>query len=124
MQSVYEKPDGPLTLRIYASNPGSPCQGELYLDDGKSYAYQHGDYLRMKFACEITNNSLRLHIGAHDGSYPSWWKEIRAEVYGWKPEQKVVSLNGKTEPLSIQTSGTAAIFTIADDAKGVDVELK
>ncbi len=124
VQSVYEKPDGPLTLRIYASNPGSPCQGELYLDDGKSYAYQHGDYLRMKFACEITNNSLRLHIGAHDGSYPSWWKEIRAEVYGWKPEQKVVSLNGKTEPLSIQTSGTAAIFTIADDAKGVDVELK
>ena len=45
VQSVYEKPNGPLTLRLYASDAASdaPCQGELYSDDGKTYAYEKGN---------------------------------------------------------------------------------
>ena len=65
VQSVYEKPEGPLTLRIYT---GSSCEGALYLDDGKTYAYEHGEYLRMKFACRITDEGLEVSISAHDGS--------------------------------------------------------
>jgi alpha-glucosidase len=79
-QSTNETPKGPLTLRIYA---GEPCRGQLYLDDGKSYAFEHGGYLRVKFTCQVASDGLHLHIGEHEGTYPAWWKQIKADVYGW-----------------------------------------
>jgi len=126
VQSVNEKPQGPLTLRIYASAPNSdaPCQGELYLDDGLTYAYQHGEYLRTKFSCEISNDGFRLRIGAHEGSYPAWWNEIRAEIYGWAAKQNQASVNGNVQQLSIEHSAAATVFIFRDDGKGVDVELQ
>ena len=87
VQSTNETPQGPLTLRVYV---GKQCSGDLYLDDGKSYTFEHGDSLRMHFACEITQDGLNLSIGSHQGTYPAWWKEIRTEVYGWTPKQNSV----------------------------------
>lgn len=125
VQSVYEKPNGPLTLRIYAPEPGSetPCRGQLYLDDGKSYAYQHGEYLRMSFSCQVTNEGFRLHIDKRAGSYPAWWKEIRAELYGWTPKGNQSSLNGHALS-SLEHTAVATIFTFPDDGKAFDIELK
>ena len=36
-QSTEETPVGPLTLRVYA---GENCHGDLYQDDGKSFAFR------------------------------------------------------------------------------------
>jgi alpha-glucosidase len=126
VQSVSETPKGPLTLRIYAgsTDAAAPCQGELYLDDGETYAYQQGKYLRTRFTCQVTADGFRLHVGEHEGSYPAWWKEIRAEIYGWRPKQNQASINGKTEPLSVDPSTAAIVFTLNDTARGLDVELK
>ncbi len=126
VQSVYEKPDGPLTLRIYAADQkaGTPCQGELYRDDGRTYAYQHGEYLRAKFGCQSTDDGFHLQISAHEGSYPAWWKEIRAELYGWNPKQNQASVRGSAQSLPIEHAANAAVFTLTDDGKGVEVDLK
>jgi alpha-glucosidase len=126
VQSVYEKPEGPLALHIYANtaNPDAPCQGKLYLDDGKSYAYQHGEYLRIKFTCQLTAHDLRLNIAAREGSYPAWWKEIRVDIFGWEPQQDSVRVNGNAESLHIDRSTSSIAFTIPDDGKGLTVELK
>jgi alpha-glucosidase len=120
VQSVYETPRGPLTLRIYA---GTPCEGELYLDDGNTYAFQNGAYLRTRFTCDTTDDSFHLHVTAHEGSYLPWWKEIRAEVYGWTPKRNEIIENGKTNKLVADPSGTVT-FTVPDNAKGLDIELK
>jgi alpha-glucosidase len=126
VQSVYENPLGPLTLRVYAGDPTSntPCNGELYLDDGKTYAYQHGDYLRMKFTCQVTSDGFRLHVAAHEGSYPPWWKEIRAEIYGWESKQNQASVNGNAQPFPLAHSTTATVFTFHDDGRGLEIQLK
>jgi alpha-glucosidase len=126
VQSVYEKPDGPLTLRVYATDSGSnaPCQGELYLDDGKTYAYQRGEYLRMKFSCQATNDGFRLHIDAREGSYPAWWKDIRAEIYGWTSKQDQASVNGNAQPLYVGHNVSATVFTFPDNGKALDIEIK
>ena len=43
VQSTDEKPQGPLTLRVYPPTaPGKDCDGSLYLDDGVSYDFQEG----------------------------------------------------------------------------------
>jgi len=121
VESTNETPQGPLTLRVYA---GDPCSGDLYLDDGKTYAFQHGAYLRMKFGCERTAEGMRLTLGPHQGSYPAWWKEIHAEIYGWTPKQGRVSVNDKEVPVHLDIEPQSIGFVIVDDGKGAEVEVK
>jgi alpha-glucosidase len=116
-QSTMETPQGPLTLRVYA---GDNCHGSLYLDDGNTYNFQHGAYLRMESTCQVTGNGLKIHLGAHEGSYPAWWKQVRVEVYGWSPKEPAVKVNGAA--VRIQKSAASFSFTAPDDGKGVDVE--
>jgi alpha-glucosidase len=121
VQNTDETPQGPLTLRVYA---GDRCTGELYQDDGKTYAYQHGAYLRMKFSCRQTGEGLHLSIGAHEGSYPAWWKDVSIEIYGWKPQSKRVSVNGKSISTPFDQHGEFTSVILADDGKGADVEFR
>ncbi len=87
VQSTMEKPVGPLTLRVYPPrHPGDPCQGSLYLDDGISFAYQKGNYLRLNFTCQLTSqgsaNVLILKISPREGTYQPWWDKFSIEIYG------------------------------------------
>jgi alpha-glucosidase len=125
VQSTSEIPDGPLTLRIYT---GNACSGDLYLDDGKSYAFEHGDSLRMHFSCHVTPAGLELSIGAHQGRYAPWWKQIRVEVFGWEPKQnKVLVKNqtaGATMPLAMGHLSRGVFVNLNDDGKGTELELR
>ena len=121
VQSTNEVPQGPLTLRVYQ---GSPCTGELYQDDGKSYAYRDGGYLRMKVTCQQTGDGLRLNIGAHEGSYAAWWKDLRIEIYGWRPRSGEVAVNGNRRAERIDGSGGMISFIVPDDGKGAVVDLR
>jgi alpha-glucosidase len=121
VQSTSETPKGPLTLRIYA---GDQCSGELYQDDGKSYAFQHGVYLRMKFSCRQTTEGMRLELSPHEGSHPAWWKEIRAEIFGWTPKQGKIFVNGQEVSEHMDRDPQSVGFIFADDGKGATVEVK
>lgn len=92
VQNTEETPDGPLELRVY---PGPDCHGSLYDDDGVTLNYKKGDYLRVAYTCESGPNRLTLHIGAQQGSYPAWWKQIRVSVYGWRSSGAQAQLDGK-----------------------------
>jgi alpha-glucosidase len=125
VQSTSETPRGPLTLRIYIGDKGATgdnCAGQLYQDDGKSFDFKKGAYLRMSFSCQVAKDGLHVTIGAHQGSYPAWWKQIRAEVYGWKPEKGTVVVNSKPDVLTREAHGI--VFTVADDGKGAEALLK
>ena len=121
VESTSETPQGPLTLRVYPGAPGDPCEGSLYLDDGKSYAYRHGDSLRIAFSCTVSDGRLQIHIGRRQGSYPAWWHQIRAEVYGFAATS--AQMAGSAEPITPDRSGNAVAFTVPDDGRGVDIDL-
>ena len=121
VQSTNETPQGPLTLRIYA---GDQCEGRLYQDDGRTYAYQQGAFLRMKFSCRVTPEGLQLEIGAHEGSFPAWWKEIRAVVYGWNPTHGDILVNSKRALAHLDRDPQSIDFVIPDDGKGLTVEVR
>ncbi|MGD0939449.1 MAG: TIM-barrel domain-containing protein [Terracidiphilus sp.] len=120
-QSTNEKPKGPLTLRVY---PGDACAGDLYEDDGKSYEFQHGMYLRMSFTCQIKSGVVHLTIGPHEGSYPAWWKDIRIEIYGVTPKQGELLVNAKKVAQGLEVNPNGADFVIADDGKGAEIEVR
>ena len=121
VQSTDLTPQGPLTLRVYV---GDACSGELYQDDGKTYAYRQGAFLRMKFSCQQTADGMRLNIGPHEGSYPAWWKEMNVVIFGWTPQRGDVYVNSKQIPSHWpQQPGTFA-FVSEDNGKGMVVDLK
>jgi alpha-glucosidase len=121
VQSTSETPQGPLTLRVY---PGDGCSGELYQDDGKSFAFQHGVYLRMNFKCQKTPEGMRLNLSSHEGSYPAWWKEVHVEIYGFTPGHGEIYVNEKKISGDIDGEHKSIDFVLADDGKGEVIEIK
>jgi alpha-glucosidase len=96
IQNTDETPVGPLELRVY---PGSDCKGAVYLDDGHSFAYQHGQFLRQDFTCDADAKSVRLHFHPRQGSYTPWWKFVEVVVYDWPSARAEAKVSGSTYPL-------------------------
>lgn len=121
VESTNETPQGPLTLRVYA---GDSCNGSLYLDDGRTCAYKNGAYLRMKFTCQITPDGFELHADPQEGTYPAWWKNIRAEIYGWKLSAKSVQLNGSPFEATVSPIDHGVAVTVPASSKGFDLQIR
>jgi alpha-glucosidase len=125
VQSTNEKPQGPLTLRIYRGGQTDPCVGSIYLDDGKTFAYTKGSFLRINFTCNTDSDGAHIHISTHEGSYKPWWTEIRAEMYGWGSDKTDIQLNGAAINKGSMESLTNGIsVTFADDGKGQNLQLR
>ena len=120
-QSTEEKPQGPLTLRVYA---GPNCTGELYLDDGISFDFRKGVFLRRHFTCEQAGDgSLKVALSQTEGSYAPWWSEIRVEVVGWQPRQKTAT-TGTGAKLRLEPSGAYWAATLKQQASAMTVTLR
>jgi alpha-glucosidase len=78
----------------------------------------------VNFRCQVTQDGLSLSIGAHQGPYPAWWKQIRAEVYGWTPQQKKVLISGHVSSLAMEQLPQGVFVNVNDDGKGLELELQ
>jgi alpha-glucosidase len=119
IQSTNEVPTGPLTLRVY---PGRDCKGSLYQDDGKTLAYKRGEFLRMQFTCEAAADSLKVHLGQHEGSYRPWWTELRVEVYG-QTSGAAYTLGKNAGQADFDAEHHMVSVRIPDDGHGSDLEI-
>jgi len=115
-QSTDEMPIGPLTLRVYA---GDDCKGTLYQDDGKSYDFKRGQFLRMENNCSLEHNVLSVHVGRHEGSYKAWWSEITVEVYGWTAPEAHAKVGDQTINATRNSTTQAWHVTIPDNGNGM-----
>jgi alpha-glucosidase len=114
-QSTAEIPKGPLTLRVY---PGPKCSGSMYSDDGTTLDYHKGEYLRIKFSCQVSGDGLQMHLGAPEGSYPAWWKEYEVQVFGWSSRKAHVLVNGKAAPSVSSSVDARRVLTLRLPAAG------
>ena len=121
VQSTAEKPRGPLTLQVYV---GDHCGGSLYQDDGTSFAYKSGVFLRMEFTCERNSDGLRIHVSPPSGSFGPWWNQIRLEVFGFKPNREEVQLNGNTLAAHTDRDPNSIAFAIPYEGKEIDLLLR
>jgi alpha-glucosidase len=78
----------------------------------------------MKFTCQLTPNGLQLHASPQQGTYPGWWKNIRIEIYGWKPSAHTALLNGKALQSSASPIDHGVAITIPSSAEGFELSLK
>jgi alpha-glucosidase len=111
-ESTEEKPVGPLTLRIYsATDPHTPCSGEVYTDDGHSFAYREHSYARVRFSCSLgQDGSMAVRVAPQEGSFIPWWTQYRLEIYGWTPKQGNASVGGTNLPLKHQQNDWTVTF--------------
>jgi alpha-glucosidase len=121
VQSTQEKPDGPLTLKVY---PGDGCEGSLYQDDGISFAYKEKNFLRVKYSCDSGNSGLRLRVGARAGSFQPWWNEIEVTVFDWKSAPGKVTYGGEAiSKLHFDESAHSLTITLPEKAEGGELEI-
>jgi len=120
VQSTTERPNGPLTLRVF---PGPDCGGHLYQDDGTTFAYEHGEFLRMNFTCEVSadRSHVSIHIGKHEGTFPAWWSEIVVEINGLAVKPTSVNVGGHAAKFA--AANHSVTISVTDDGKGIDVAI-
>jgi alpha-glucosidase len=130
VESTDEKPVGPLTLRVYPPTTlGADCEGSVYLDDGVSYDFKKGEFLRVQFACRLSTQGLIVTVAPRKGTFQPWWKLLEIEVYGaTKPySNATVTTLDHTAPVPISTNFDAehhrVTALVADDAKGMQLQL-
>jgi alpha-glucosidase len=121
VESTGETPQGQLTLRVYV---GEDCGGTLYEDDGQTYSYEEGHFLRMKFDCQVATDGFRLRISPHEGSYDAWWKSLRVEIYGWTPQANSALLNGQAMQAVASPIPHGLAITVADDGRGAELHMQ
>ncbi len=121
VQSTDEIPNGPLEIRVY---PGAPCSGSIYLDDGHTFRYQNGEFLRQTFSCQSDGNSVRVNFGARQGTYAPWWKTVEVVIYGWPSAQADAKLSSGTSTLATSYDAAAsALHVVIPDVAG-EAELR
>jgi alpha-glucosidase len=91
VQSTSETPKGPLELRVY---PGADCHGSLYVDDGISFNYEKGEFLRLALSCLEVTGSVRVTTAPVEGSYVPWFSSLAFVVYGVPSPPKQVTIGG------------------------------
>ncbi len=106
-------------MRVY---PGKDCRGSEYLDDGKSYGFKNGAYLRVQFSCRAAEGSLSIAAAARAGSYAPWWTSVKLEIFGAEKKPKEIRAGGKgITDWTYDARQNAVTVTIPDAASGWEV---
>jgi alpha-glucosidase len=122
VQSTSETPKGPLELRVY---PGADCRGSIYQDDGISFAYKQGAFLRQVFSCAASTGDVQLKFSAYEGSWAPWWKETEVVLYGWQNATANVTLDGQPVSGSRYDAARGVLrIKIPAPAHGGDLRIK
>jgi alpha-glucosidase len=89
VQSTAQTPQGPIELAVY---PGAVRQTGLYFDDGVSFAYREGVFLRQAIRCE----EMALVLGPREGGWRPWWTDLDVKIHGWRRRSPVARLDGRS----------------------------
>ena len=117
-------------MRVYPPTGfNKDCKGGLYLDDGVSYDFEKGSYLRERFTCRLSAQGIIVTVEAPEGSFAPWWKLLSVEIYGAaKPATaaSVSALNG-SEATQVTTAYDAEHHRITalipDTGKGLEMQV-
>jgi alpha-glucosidase len=108
VQSTEETPAGPLTLRVFPSAAGDDCHGDVYADDGRSFDFRKGAYLRLHITCSVAEDgALTVNIPRPEGSFHPWWHAFRIEAVGLAAKVSHATVQGKSLALEQTTLGWA-----------------
>ena len=108
--------------RPAAAGAGPDCRGDLYMDDGETYAYQKGDVLRVHFTCHAAADHVSLHMAVDEATYHPWFKEMQLTVYG-SDKVRDVTVDGTPVKNWKAAAGTVTVEGVPWTATARDVQI-
>jgi alpha-glucosidase len=121
VQNTLEKPSGPLELKVYA---GQDCAGSLYEDDGHTFAYQRGEFLRVTYSCQISSASITVSSRTEMRSFQPWWTSIAVTIFGAAAEPKEVRVRDQIiHDWRYDGRLNAVILAVPEAAENWDIHL-
>jgi alpha-glucosidase len=119
-----------LTLRVYPPTGfNKDCKGSLYVDDGVSYDFEKGQFLRENFTCRLSAQGIIVAVTPPEGSFAPWWKLLSIEVYGASKPATAASVTGLNGggAMPVTTAYDAEHHRIAalipETGKGLELQL-
>jgi alpha-glucosidase (family GH31 glycosyl hydrolase) len=86
-QYTSEKVEGPLTLLVY---PGADATCTLYEDDGQTFNYRQGDFMRVRVAWNERARRLSLRLAEGSKLLPPLRRNIEVRLAGEKTTRTAV----------------------------------
>jgi alpha-glucosidase len=121
VQSTSEKPNGPLQLRVY---PGEDCRGSLYEDDGHTFAFQRGEFLRANYSCRLSGNSVTIEASSQADKFQPWWNATEVTVFNAASKPNEVRVRGAaTNEFRYDPKARSVTLTVRDATKNWTVQL-
>jgi alpha-glucosidase len=121
VQNTSAKPDGPLQLRVY---PGEDCRGSLYQDDGHTFAYQRGEFLRLSYSCKVSPDSIAVTSSTENGSFQPWWTGADVTIFGLSAKPKELHLGDRAiQNWHYDASTHSVTFSVPEAAKNWTLQL-
>jgi alpha-glucosidase len=95
VQYTGQTPDGPLELHVYLPSKTTvgECRGELYQDDGHTFAYERGQVLRVSYGCQVSANQITVTSTIDKNGFRPWWDSAELEIFGMTSEPKEVRVD-------------------------------
>jgi alpha-glucosidase len=122
VQNTGEIPDGPLQLRVYS---GDDCRGSLYQDDGHTFAYQKGEFLRISYSCAVSSASVIITSKIEKNTYKSWWNSAELTIYGAAAAPKEVRIGDQAiRDWRFDSSAHTVTLTVPAALSNWSVELR
>jgi alpha-glucosidase len=121
IQATNETPTGPLELRVY---PGENCRGSLYQDDGHTYGYEKGEFLRVAYGCTVSPNGIRVSSHIEQNGRTPWWNTAEVKIYGVAASPKAVRLGD--QPMTgwhYDSDAHAVNLTVPDAVRDWSVQI-
>jgi alpha-glucosidase len=121
VQNTGETPNGQLELRVY---PGADCKGSLYQDDGHSFNFEKGEFLRVNYSCQVAAAGIKIISAVETDGYKPWWNSAQIMVYGLdKAPQSVRVGDTMIRDWHYDSPQRAAVFTLPDAKSNWTAEL-
>ncbi len=120
VQSTAQTPDGPLQLAVF---PGPDCRGQLYFDDGVSFAYRRGVFLRQVVRCSSAAGRTLVDFDARQGRYAPWWHRIELAVHGVTAAPHRVRCGGEDLTSRYDAASQTVFVELPDTAKAARVSI-
>lgn len=107
LQHTGEAPINPLTFEIY---PEGASSREYYEDDGISFDFERGVYLKQKIAVRAEENKLTIQIAARAGSYSPPARAVVLKIHGGDLPPRSMRLGDRTLEMlpSVEALGKAS----------------
>ncbi|API93394.1 alpha-glucosidase [Virgibacillus pantothenticus] len=88
-----EKQGKDIKMSVYASQSDAKYTCLYYDDDGETFAYENGEYLKLEMEITSTSDQVAIDVTCKEGSYQPDYQDIKINVVGLGEGQRVI-ING------------------------------